>query len=86
MILAPEILIGTLPVASMIRDAKVFQIPNLMMTGKSIGMKLMEESILDLVKKDAISFEDALLYADKNGPVSNYINNKTIGGVQTTQT
>ncbi len=73
MVMAAEILIGTLPVASMIRDGKVFQIPNLMQTGKSIGMRLMEESILELLKDEKIAPEQALLYAEKNGVVSTYV-------------
>lgn len=76
MMLAAEILIGTLPVASMIRDGKVFQIPNLMQTGKNVGMRLMEESLLELLKEELIAPEQALLYAEKNGPVSNYARQK----------
>lgn len=76
MVLAVEILIGTLPVASMIRDNKVFQIPNLMQTGKNIGMRIMEESILEKLKAEEISDEGAMLYAEKNGPVSAYIEQK----------
>ena len=76
MVLAVEILIGTLPVASMIRDNKVFQIPNLMQTGKNIGMRIMEESILEKLKAEEISDEGAMLYAEKSGPVSAYIEQK----------
>ena len=82
MVLAAEILIGTLPVASMIRDGKVFQIPNLMLTGKKIGMRIMEESILELLKAEEIAPEQALLYAEKNGPVSIYAQQKMAGQEQ----
>lgn len=78
MVLAVEILIGTLPVASMIRDNKVFQVPNLMQTGKNIGMRIMEESILEKLKEEEISAEGAMLYAEKNGPVSAYIKEKNL--------
>ena len=62
MVLAVEVLIGSLPVASMIRDSKVFQIPNLMQTGKNLGMCLMDESIAELVQDGKISVAEALKY------------------------
>jgi twitching motility protein PilT len=62
MVLAVEILIGSVPVASMIRDGKVFQIPNLMQTGKSVGMRIMDESIVELFKAKEISDETALAH------------------------
>lgn len=85
MVLTVEILIGTLPVASMIRDNKVFQIPNLMQTGKNIGMRIMEESILEKLKEEEISDEGAMLYAEKNGPVSAYIKQKNIAAGEVSQ-
>ncbi len=85
MVMAVEILIGTLPVASMIRDGKVFQIPNLMQTGKHIGMRIMEESILEKLKEELISDEGAMLYAEKNGPVSAYLKQKNMAAEPATQ-
>ncbi len=82
MVLATEILIGTMPVASMIRDGKVFQIPNLMQTGKNVGMRIMEESILELLKDEEITPEQALLYAEKNGVASIYAQQKISGSGQ----
>ena len=48
-----EVLIGTPPVANLIRESKIFQIPSIMQTGKRYGMCLMNESFLDLVKSAA---------------------------------
>ena len=62
--LAYEILVGTPPVASLIRDGKVYQIPNQMRTGKKLGMCLMDESLLHLVKEERISVEDAVQVAE----------------------
>ncbi|MCF8044347.1 MAG: type IV pilus twitching motility protein PilT [Desulfarculaceae bacterium] len=62
--LAYEILVGTAPVASLIRDGKVFQIPNQMRTGKKLGMCLMDESLLQLAKEERISVEDAVQVAE----------------------
>lgn len=73
MVLAVEILIATLPVASLIRDGKVFQIPNLMQTGKKIGMRIMDESILELLKNNEISGDNALQYAENETPIRAFI-------------
>lgn len=62
--LALEILIGTLPLTNLIRDAKTFQIPSMMQTGKGAGMMIMDESILALLEAEAISPEDAVANAD----------------------
>ena len=74
--LAVEILIGTLPVASMIRDAKVFQIPNLMQTGKNVGMRIMDESILELLKNKIISDETALQHIDNEAVIRPFLTKK----------
>ncbi|BCS96882.1 twitching motility protein PilT [Desulfoluna limicola] len=62
MLMAAEILIVNLPVAGLIRDSKVFQIPNLMQTGKNIGMRLMDESVMTHFNDGAISAEKALTH------------------------
>jgi twitching motility protein PilT len=64
MALAVEILIGTLPVANLIRDGKVFQIPSMMQMGKAVGMQIMDESIMSLLKAQIISAEEAYRNAD----------------------
>ncbi len=64
MALAVEILIGTLPVANLIRDGKTFQIPSMMQMGKSAGMQIMDESIMSLLKEGIISAKEAYLSAN----------------------
>jgi twitching motility protein PilT len=59
-----EILIGTLPLTNLIRDCKTFQIPSMMQTGKGMGMMIMDESILKLLKEEEISKEDAMANAN----------------------
>jgi twitching motility protein PilT len=71
--LATEILIGTVPVASMIRDCKVFQIPNLMQTGKNVGMRIMDESIIELLKAKAISDETAMASAENESVIRAFL-------------
>jgi twitching motility protein PilT len=54
-----EVLIGTPPVANLIRESKIFQLPSIMQTGKRYGMCLMNESFLDLVKRKVIEPQEA---------------------------
>lgn len=61
--LALEILVGTLSVANLIRDAKTFQLQSLMQTGRNIGMQLMDDSLMKLVKEEKITVEQALAVA-----------------------
>ena len=60
MVMAAEILIGTAPIANLIRTEKVFQVPSMMTTGRGIGMQLMDDSIAALYKEGKITLEDAL--------------------------
>ncbi len=63
-----EVLIGIPSVANLIREAKVFQIPSIMQTGKKYGMCLMNESLTDLVKKRIVEPQEAYTRAvDKAG-------------------
>ena len=59
MVLASEILIGTVPMAKLIRDGKTFQIPSMMQTGKSAGMQIMDECILSLLQEGKITAQSA---------------------------
>ncbi|MEW6775850.1 MAG: PilT/PilU family type 4a pilus ATPase [Bdellovibrionota bacterium] len=59
-VLAYELLLGSLQLANLIKDGKTFQIPNLMQTGKSRGMRLMDDTLLELAEKGAITGETAL--------------------------
>ncbi len=59
MVMAYELLLGSRQLASLIRDAKTFQIPNLMQTGRARGMRLMDDSIQELLKAGTITAEVA---------------------------
>jgi twitching motility protein PilT len=65
MILACEIMIGTLSLTNLIRDGKTFQIPSIMQTGKSAGMQIMDESIMALLQEGKISAIEAYANAAK---------------------
>jgi twitching motility protein PilT len=63
-----EVLIATPSVSNLIREAKIFQIPSIMQTGKKYGMFLMNESFTELVKKKVVEPQEAYAKAvDKPG-------------------
>ncbi len=56
---ALEILICTPAVRNLIREAKTYQIPSVMQTGKRYGMQTIDDAIMELLEKKKISAEDA---------------------------
>jgi twitching motility protein PilT len=67
-IAAFEILIVTPAVSNLIREGKTYQIPSAMQTGKALGMVMLNDSLLDLVKKGIVEPREAYLKAvDKTG-------------------
>jgi twitching motility protein PilT len=71
-----EVLIGTPPVANLIREAKIFQIPSSMQTGKKYGMCMMNDSFLDLVKRKVVEPQEAYAQAvDKAGLLAQFKKN-----------
>jgi len=60
LVLATEILICTMPMSNLIRDSKTFQIPSMMQTGKAQGMRLMDDSIVELLQGKKISLDMAM--------------------------
>jgi twitching motility protein PilT len=65
---AMEVLIGVPAIANLIREGKTFQIPSIMQTGRRHGMVLLNDALVDLVKKGLVSSEEAYIKAiDKIG-------------------
>jgi twitching motility protein PilT len=56
---AMEILIATSSVANLIREGKTFQIPSTMQTGRGVGMQMMNDALVDLVKKKLVEPNEA---------------------------
>jgi twitching motility protein PilT len=59
-IAAYEVLIGTVGISNIIREGKTFQIATMMQTGKALGMKLMNDSLAELVEKGLVNADEAL--------------------------
>lgn len=66
---AVELVVGVLPLATLIRDNKLFQLPNLMQRGKAYGMLRLDDSLLEHVRAGRITEEVALRAADSKKDV-----------------
>ncbi len=60
---ALEILLTNNAVANLIRDGKTFQLPSVLQTSKAQGMRLLNDSLLDLVKQGVVEPREAYLKA-----------------------
>lgn len=63
-IAAVELVTGVLPLANLIRDDKLFQLPSLMQRGKAFGMIRLDDSLTELVRANKITTETALGASD----------------------
>jgi twitching motility protein PilT len=64
MVAVVELLVGVLALANLIRDNKLFQLPNLMQRGRAFGMLRLDDSLLELVRAGKLTEEVALRQAD----------------------
>jgi twitching motility protein PilT len=64
-VLALEILTNTPAVGNLIREAKTFMLPGVMQTGKKQGMKLMDDSLLELFQAGLITADEAMARAEQ---------------------
>jgi twitching motility protein PilT len=64
MVVAAELLPGSVSLWSLIRDGKTFQIPSLQQRGKGFGVLRLDESLADLVKAGRITAAAALAVAE----------------------
>jgi twitching motility protein PilT len=62
--LALEVMTNSPAVANLIREAKTFMLPGVMQTGKRLGMRLMDDSLLELLQAGIITGEEAFLRAE----------------------
>jgi len=61
---ALEILIATPAVRNLIREAKTYQIPSIMQTGRKFGMQMLDDAIMDLLNRGWIGAEEAYTKAN----------------------
>jgi len=72
---ALEVLLTNNAVANLIRDGKTFQLPSILQTSKAQGMRLLNDSLLELVKSGVVEPREAYLKAvDKPALLSGFRN------------
>ncbi len=54
-----EIMVNTPAVANLIRESKTYMLPGVIQTGKKLGMKLMDDSLLELMEAGTITPHEA---------------------------
>ncbi len=64
-VLALEILMNTPAVGNTIREAKTYMLPGIIQTGKKLGMKLMDDSLLELYSAGLIDQEECYARAEQ---------------------
>jgi twitching motility protein PilT len=61
---ALEILLVNIAVSNLIREERVFQLRSVMQTGRNLGMRLFDDSLLELMRAGTISKETARKHGD----------------------
>jgi twitching motility protein PilT len=72
-VLALETLTNTPAVANVIREAKTFMLPGIIQTGKKQGMQLMDDALMALCDRGAISAEEACARAEQKQAMRQHI-------------
>jgi twitching motility protein PilT len=57
---ALEVMFALPAISNLIREAKIFQIPSIIQTNRNMGMRLMNDSLFQLVKDGLVTPEEAL--------------------------
>jgi twitching motility protein PilT len=72
-IAAVEVMLGNPPVKALIREGKIYQLPNVIRTHHDIGMILLDESLVELYLKGIISGETVLDYCNDRKEVEKLV-------------
>jgi twitching motility protein PilT len=72
-VLALEILTNTPAVANVIREAKTFMLPGIIQTGKKQGMRLMDDTLIELYDRGVITAKEAYARADQKQMIRQHL-------------
>jgi twitching motility protein PilT len=64
LVVAIELVTGVLPLATMVRENKLFQLPSLMQRGRAFGMIRLDDSLAEHVRAKRLTRDDALAAAE----------------------
>ncbi len=68
-----EIMLMNKAIARFIETDKVFQIPNQIMTGRTKGMQLMDQALLEALQRNEVDPDDAFLHANDKRSFQRYV-------------
>jgi twitching motility protein PilT len=72
-VLALEVLIKNAAIEACIRESRTFLIPGIIQTGRKVGMKLMDDSLMELLRAGKISGREAYERAEIRGPFAQFV-------------
>ena len=73
-----EVMVMTKAIGKLIQTDQTHQIPNQIMTGRDLGMSLMDQALLDALSRREIDPEDAVTYASNRAPFQRYVTDTTL--------
>src|SRR6185436_16122028 len=76
---AVELVTGVLPLAVMIREDKLYQLPNLLQRGRAFGMIRFDESLVELVRAGRIDEATALAVAESKKDLASALKPQAVG-------
>jgi len=76
-IAAVEIMLANSPVKNLIREGKIYQLPNVIRTHRDIGMVSMDESLTELYRKGIITYETLMSKCNDSEEVKKLISSRT---------
>ncbi|OJT19566.1 twitching motility protein [Archangium sp. Cb G35] len=79
MVVAAELLPGSVALGNLIRDNKTYQIPSLQQRGKSLGIVRFDDSLADLVRSGKTTLEIAKAYAENPDELEAVVTGKRPG-------
>ena len=68
-----EVMLSSSAIRNHIREAKTFQIPSVLQTGRKYGMQTMDDAIYDLYARGEVTADTALLFAQDRAALSKRI-------------
>jgi twitching motility protein PilT len=74
---AMEIMLATPAIRTMIRERKTHQINNVIMTGKKLGMRLLDQHLKELISEGAVTVEEAARYSAEPEQILAFANSQT---------
>jgi len=72
-IAAVEVMLANPPVKNLIREGKIYQLPNVIRTHAQLGMELLDHSLVKLHRQGVISYENLLAFCNNRDEIEKLI-------------